>query len=141
MDRRAFLAGVGTGASLSLAGCTGVLGGSSLDEDEYDVGMSSSAFEPSEVTVSVGEELVWGNTSGRAHTVTALEDEIPDGADYFASGGYESQAAAEEGWQSRGGAIDVNATYSHTFEVAGEYGYYCIPHRAMGMVGTVVVTD
>ncbi|QLG64062.1 plastocyanin/azurin family copper-binding protein [Halorarum salinum] len=30
-------------------------------------------------------------------------------------------------------------TYEHTFEVEGEYGYFCIPHEGAGMVGTVTV--
>ncbi|MFB6121592.1 MAG: plastocyanin/azurin family copper-binding protein [Halobacteriaceae archaeon] len=141
MNRRAFLAGVGTGASLALAGCTGALGGSTLADDEYDVGMSASAFEPSVYEVSVGDTVTWGNTSQRSHTVTAVGSQIPEGADYFASGGFDSQQAAEEGWQGQNGAIAVGETYSHTFEVAGEYQYLCIPHRAQGMIGKVIVTD
>jgi len=142
MDRRVFLTGVGAGASLALAGCTGVLGGgSTLDEDEYDIGMSASAFDPVEYEVAVGETVTWGNTSTRSHTVTAVEDQIPDEADYFASGGFDSQSAAEDGWGGQNGSIAVGATYSHTFEVPGEYQYLCIPHRAQGMFGKVIVTD
>jgi plastocyanin len=25
--------------------------------------------------------------------------------------------------------------------VAGEYGYYCLPHEALGMVATITVTE
>lgn len=142
MERRAYLAALGTGSLAALAGCSAVLGGgSSLAEDEYDVGMSASAFQPNYSEVGVGETLVWGNTSGRSHTVTAYAGGIPDGAAYFASGDFDSQDAAEAGWTQFEGAIEPGTTYSHTFEVPGEYSYYCIPHEAMGMQGTVVVTE
>ncbi len=32
-----------------------------------------------------------------------------------------------------------NRTFTYTFTEPGEYPYYCIPHRIMGMVGTVRV--
>ena len=137
--RREVLA-AGTGLVAALAGCAG--GGSTADASEYDVGMGGSFFRPERIEVSVGETVVWRNTGSRAHTVTAYENAIPDGAAYFASGGYESQSAAEDGWMSGfGGAIESRQTYEHTFDVPGEYGYYCVPHEPSGMVGTVVVTE
>lgn len=30
---------------------------------------------------------------------------------------------------------------SHTFEVAGVYDYYCIPHEAVAMIGSVIVGE
>ena len=68
--------------------------------------------------------------------------EIPEGAEFFASGGFETEAAAREAWQDRlGGGIEAGERYTHTFEVAGEYEYLCIPHETGGMVGTVVVEE
>jgi len=141
MDRRAFLAtGLGTVATTALAGCS--VGGSSGTPTEYDVGMTAADFTPGAITVNVGETVVWRNTSSHAHTVTAYEEGIPDAADFFASGGFESQSAAENGWTSgTQGSIAADGEYQHTFEVPGEYGYYCIPHEPSGMVGSVTVVE
>jgi plastocyanin len=143
MDRRTFLAGISVVASVGLAGCNALRDGSAnAEEADYDVGMGGSFFRPSEIEVAAGEPVVWRNTGNRRHTVTAYDDGIPDDAEYFASGGYDSEAAARDGWRSDfGGAIDAGEVYEHTFEVPGEYHYLCIPHEPSGMVGTVVVTE
>lgn len=138
MRRRDVLAGLGVAATTGLAGCGSVLG-SGCGGGDYDVGMSASAFEPQTVTVEVGDTVVWKNTSQRSHTVTAYGSELPEGAEFFASGGYDSTAAAREGWRSNEGAIFTCETYEHTFETPGEHPYFCIPHERQGMVGTVVV--
>lgn len=135
-SRRRVLAGLGSVAAAGLAGC------SSSAKGDYDVGMTAVAFDPPTVTVSVGDEVVWRNTSSRGHTVTAYGDRIPEEAEFFASGGYESEAAAREAYnQNVGGLIDSGQNYSHTFEVPGEYQYLCVPHESQGMVGTVVVEE
>ncbi|MXR42617.1 halocyanin [Halobaculum sp. WSA2] len=139
MDRRRFLATAGAAASLPLAGCAAVLPGSA--GDDYDVGMTAEAFRPYEITVSVGDTLVWENTSTRAHSVTAYEEQIPENADYFATGGYDSEAAAADAWDGNRGAISANERFEHTFEVPGDYTYYCIPHEQAGMVGVVRVEE
>lgn len=141
MRRRALLGLAATGA---LAGCLGFARSEDLscEAGDCDVGMTSTAFVPDTVEVAVGETVVWGNTSSRGHTVTARTGRIPEGADYFASGGYASQTEAVEAWYDDfGGRIDTDATYAVTFEVPGTYEYYCIPHEAGGMEGTVVVTE
>jgi plastocyanin len=138
MDRRSFLATLAAGASAGLAGCG--VGGGNAPSAGYDVGMAASAFTPREVTVAVGDTVVWKNTNSRAHTVTAYEGRLPGGAAYFASGGFESEQAARDGFYGRfDGAISSDETYDHTFELAGAYPYFCIPHERGGMVGTVVV--
>lgn len=137
MRRRRFLAAAGASATLALSGCVGV-----FSADDFDVGMSASAFSPSELTVSVGDEVVWENTSSRGHTVTAYENSIPEAASYFASGGYESESAAREAWkQDLGGRLDNGERFSHTFEVPGRYDYVCIPHETGGMVGAIIVEE
>ena len=139
MNRRRFLAAVGTAASLPLAGCGGVLG--QTVRDDYDVGMTGTAYRPYSLTVSVGDEVTWRNTSTRDHTVTAYADKIPDGAEYFATGGYDSEAAAREAWDGGSGVVSSGDSYRHTFETAGTYSYFCIPHEQAGMVGTVTVEE
>ncbi len=144
MHRRAYLAALGSGGLVGLAGCT-ALGdvGSGLfgEKEEYDVGMTRNAFVPETYEATVGETVVWKNTSSALHTVTAYDDGIPDDAEYFASGGYDSETEAREAWSEGRGGFDTRETFEHTFEVPGRYGYVCLPHERTGMAGMVVVTE
>lgn len=136
-DRRRFLAAVGTTATTGLAGCLGL-----FTSDAYDIGMTAVAFRPATVTVPVGSTVVWKNTSSRSHTVTAYEGSLPDGAAFFATGGYDGETAAREAWNSEGeGIITTNETFEHTFETPGDYRYVCLPHETSAMVGTIKVRD
>ncbi|WP_240938245.1 plastocyanin/azurin family copper-binding protein, partial [Haloarcula rubripromontorii] len=105
------------------------------------VDMQAVAFNPEELTVSVGDKVAWKHAGGEAHNVVAYEEELPEGATYWASGGFESESAAREGWENGKGAVQSGQSYVHTFETAGEHGYFCVPHEAAGMVGTVVVEE
>ncbi|WP_251331084.1 cupredoxin domain-containing protein [Haloplanus pelagicus] len=136
MRRRRLLAALGTGLAVGTAGCTA---GGTVDGVDGDVGMTAQAFEPTTITVATGEEVVWYNNSARAHSVTAYDDGIPSAGEFFATGGYESTAAAREAWDGMSGAITSGETFSHTFDVPGRYNYFCIPHERAGMVGQVVV--
>jgi plastocyanin len=134
MDRRAFLRAAVPTAAVGLAGC---IGGSTPD---YDVGMGAKVFRPTTLEVEVGTTVTWLNTSKQGHSVTAYESGLPEGAEFFASGGYESEQAARDAWgNSTGGTLFEGQEYEHTFEVPGEYPYFCIPHERGGMVGSVVV--
>jgi plastocyanin len=167
-DRRTYLKTIGltaTALSLPLAGCAGSAseetesnsgsdggGGSESTTASGDGGSSDGewaktdavdmtdelGFEPKKIEVSAGTTVTWKNVGAIGHTVTAYEDEIPDGATYFASGGFDSQDAAVEGYPDEGN-IEGEGTYEHTFETKGTYEYYCIPHEMNGMVGTVKV--
>lgn len=146
MDRREFLAAVGTASVGSVTGCSTMLGSGG----EFDVGMRATAFDPATYRVEVGEEVVWQNTSSRGHTVTAYESSIPDEAAFFASGGFETEQEARNAFwdyqrnpdgNDRNGLLTSGDTFRHTFEVAGEHSYLCIPHEQGGMVGTVVVEE
>ncbi|MFC6732314.1 plastocyanin/azurin family copper-binding protein [Haladaptatus sp. DYSN1] len=142
MHRRAFLSTAATALTLSVAGCTS--SGQPDGSAEYDIGMSANRFvHPSDpYEVPVGTTIVWKNTGGRSHTVTAYEADIPDGAAYFASGGFESEQAARDAWTGNlGGSIAPGETYEYTPEVPGEYTYFCVPHEPGGMIATFVVTE
>ena len=123
-----------------LAGCGG--SGSADTPDGTQQGnlvemTDDLVFEPAEITVSAGETVTWENTGSVPHSVTAYEDDLPEGATYFASGGFDSESAARENYPTEG-AIGADETYEHTFETTGEFPYFCIPHES-GMKGTVVV--
>lgn len=139
MDRRRFLVTAGTAATAGLGGClSGFTGGSG----DYDVGMAPASFDPPEVTVEVGDEVLWKNTTSRTHTVTAYENGIPDDGAFFATGAYQSEDAARRAWsENLGGGLSAGDTYGHTFDVAGTFQYFCIPHEQGGMRGTVVVEE
>ena len=94
-------------------------GGGSTKTVEVGAG-SGTSFAPEEVTIAPGDTVVWEWTGeGGAHNVVA-----EDGA--FNSG------SPEEG---------SGITFEHTFQETGEFPYYCAPHEAVGMVGTVVVQE
>lgn len=141
MNRRTFLATTVGLSSAAFAGCIG----QGSTEGDYDIGMSSNSFIPEEYTISVGDTVVWKNTSSRAHSVTAYENTIPADATYFASGGFDSEQAARKSWLRQkgrnGGKILGGKTYKHTFEVPGTYSYFCIPHEVVGMIGKIIVKE
>jgi plastocyanin len=138
MRRRRLLATLGAAATAGGSGCAALGSRGS----PYDVGMTAVAFDPVRITVGVGEEVVWENTSSRGHTVTAYGAAIPEDAAFFASGGYDSETAAREAWQTEiGGRLGTGDVFRHTFEIPGTYEYFCIPHEQAGMVGTVEVTE
>ncbi|MFC4408525.1 DUF5059 domain-containing protein [Haloarchaeobius iranensis] len=126
------------GAETELSGGPNVVEGVPEDADHV-VDMNAVAFDPAELTVSAGDTVAWTHAGGEAHSVTAVEDELPDGATYWASGDFESESAAREGWEHGQGAVQSGQSYVRTFETTGEHAYVCIPHEAAGMVGTVVV--
>lgn len=137
MQRRAFLRAAVSATTIGLAGCIG-----SSTPTDYDVGMGATVFRPTTLRVKPGTTVTWLNTSKQGHTVTAYESGLPEGAEYFASGEFDGEQAARDAWgDSSGGTMFESQTYEHTFEVRGEYPYFCIPHESAGMTGSVVVTD
>ena len=94
-------------------------------------------FNPSEVTIKVGETITWVGRSDDSHTVTAYEDSLPEGAEYFASGGFSSEDEARD--DVAAGLIGDGDTYKVTFTKPGVYEYFCIPHESDGMKGTIIV--
>lgn len=147
MNRRTFLAS-GAVALAIVAGCVQAPqandGGNTTTStptrtpEEHVVEMTDDlVFEPESVTIAAGDRIVWKNVGTATHTVTAYGDEIPAGASYFASGGFESESVAREAFPE--GGIEADATYSHVFETDGEYRYFCIPHEQIGMQGSVTV--
>lgn len=146
MNRRSFLRPLGFGGSVAifaeLAGCT-IRGDSPDDTAPVDgtlVEMTDrNTFEPATVRVPAAETVVWRNVGAIPHTVTAYGNEIPSEAAYFASGGFESEDAARDGYGRGDSNLRAGEQYEHTFAVPGRYEYFCIPHESGGMRGTVVV--
>lgn len=94
-------------------------------------------FVPDTFEVAVGETVTWENVGSVEHSVTAYENDIPKEVTYFASGGFDSESAARDAYPD--GSIAGEETYEYTFDTAGEYQYFCIPHEQAGMKGTITV--
>jgi plastocyanin len=90
-------------------------------------------FQPREITVMVGEVVVWKNTAREPHTVNTVAEncktedgkkwiKIPAGATAFFSG-----------------EIKPGEEFRVRFEVPGTYQYLCVVHEHGTMRGTIVV--
>tara|TARA_B100000927_G_scaffold252310_1_gene217538 strand:- start:344 stop:670 length:327 start_codon:yes stop_codon:yes gene_type:complete len=77
-------------------------------------------FEPAEVTISVGESVHFVNNMLPPHNV--IVEGRPDMA-------HESLAMLP------GEEFDID------FSQAGDYNYWCAPHKGAGMIGTVHVIE
>ncbi|MFB6223323.1 MAG: plastocyanin/azurin family copper-binding protein [Haloarcula sp.] len=166
--RRTFVSGLAVAAGAALAGCSssggssgssdGDSGGGDDGSDGGDTESSDGAsgsewtetstvemtdelgYEPEQIQVAAGTTVTFENVGSIGHTVTAYEDKIPDGAAYFASGGFDSEQAAKDGYSSgQKGNIPESESYEVTLETTGTYEYYCIPHEMNGMVGKIKV--
>lgn len=96
-------------------------------------------FDPETITVSAGATVTFKNDTEESHSVTAYEDEIPQGADYFSSGGLSSEQAARDSVTET--LVGAGETYEVTLDVPGTYRYFCIPHESDGMKGTIEVEE
>jgi len=83
-------------------------------------------FLPDEIKICKGDSVTWVNNKGGPHNVVFDEEAIPSGVNQEKIS-MDTQLA-EEG-----------ETFTMKFDVAGEYGYYCEPHRGAGMGATLVV--
>jgi plastocyanin len=98
---------------------------------------NSHRYEPSTLTVAVGEKVSWRNAGSEAHTVTAYDDGMPAGADFWATGGAPSEKAARD--DIAAGLLKEGESFEMSFDEPGTYRYFCIPHEDDGMKGEIVV--
>lgn len=130
---RTALAGATAGATASAVATDASAQGSTTVEMT-----DSLEFQPASLEVAPGTTVVWETVGSTPHSVTAYEDEIPDDAEYFASGGFGSESEARSAYPD--GAVEQGETYEQTFDAEGEYGYFCIPHEGAGMVASLTVS-
>ena len=89
---------------------------------DHAVTVSGVAFAPVSVTIQVGDKVIWSVTGG-GHTVTSGTGCVGDGL--FDSG-----------------FVGPGGSFEYTFNTAGTYDYFCIPHcGCCVMVGVVVVEE
>jgi plastocyanin len=96
-------------------------------------------YEPDQVVIKAGESVTFVNESSDVHTVTAYEDSLPEGAEYFGSGDFESEDAARDNLEE--GFIKPGEEYEVSLDQPGTYRYFCVPHESSGMRGTIIVED
>ncbi len=68
--------------------------------------------------IDIGDTIIWKSID-KGHNVEFVE--MPDGVEKFKS--------------------KINKDAEYKFEIPGIYLYICTPHKAMGMIGLVVVGD
>lgn len=96
------------------AGCVQNEGTPQNTTSGNDVNIINFAYEPSDITVSVGDTVIWTNMDSVSHTVTS-----------------------DEGGELDSPLLSQGDTYSHTFESAGVYDYHCTVHPFMKGIVTV----
>jgi plastocyanin len=94
-------------------------------------------FDPSDIVVNSGDLLRFVNLSGGPHNVAFDAATVPVAAKMALSAAMPSQMMA-----LMGPLISApKGTYTMALSnvPAGKYSYYCTPHRAMGMIGSITV--
>lgn len=109
--------GHGTPSTTAAAGTEVVISAGAYLPENAD-----EAYSPLEITVPVGTTVRWVNEDATAHTVTSGES---DGVVGSPDGRFDS------------GFINPGDGYSFTFEEAGVFPYFCLPHPWMRGVVTV----
>jgi plastocyanin len=117
-------AGLAAGLALSQVNAPGF----AAETKSVKMGSDSGqlVFVPDEVKICKGDTVTWVNNKGGPHNVVFDEDAIPEGV-------------SQESISMDDQLGDEGATFSKKFDVAGEYGYYCEPHRGAGMTATLKV--
>ncbi|WP_267642258.1 plastocyanin/azurin family copper-binding protein [Haloarchaeobius amylolyticus] len=82
------------------------------------------SYKPENPTVKTGETVKWVWKSNQHNIVVSGQ---PDGAEWEGTKGGTSKL------------FDKGYTYTHTFDTAGTYEYYCSPHKSVGMKAKVTV--
>jgi plastocyanin len=72
-------------------------------------------FQPQTLEIESGTTVEWVNTGTKVHTVTGENSH----------------------WDS--GSLEPGEKFSKEFDQKGTFKYYCVPHRDIGMVGTIIV--
>ena len=102
---------------------------------DYEVKMGGDSgllvFEPAELAIKAGDTVTWINNKMAPHNVIFDDATIPGGDKALATKLSHDQLTFSPG-----------ESYATTFTAdmpAGEYTYFCAPHRGAGMVGKITV--
>ena len=94
-------------------------------------------FDPANFTVHPGDVAEFVNVSGFPHNVGFEPNQIPAGAASVLNAAMAQRAGSLLGPMM----MTANQTYRISFAGApvGAYHYFCLPHKALGMVGVITV--
>jgi plastocyanin len=109
------------------ATATGASGGNTTNSVSIVSGASTlttDAYSPNPIQVSVGTTVTWTNNDAQPHTVTSGSNGQPDNK-FNSSPNFTP-------------LLNPGQTFSFTFTEAGNYPYFCALHP--NMVGTVIVS-
>jgi plastocyanin len=84
--------------------------------------MRGVAFDPADITIGVGETVTWTNMDFLPHTATSGDPGDADAGSIFDSG-----------------TLTLGRSFSHTFDEAGEFVYFCEFHPTMMRDAKVIV--
>ena len=87
---------------------------------------TTDAFSPYPININVDDTVTWTNRDAQPHTVTSGTP----------AGGPDGNFDSSPGFTT---LINAQGTFSHTFEEAGEFPYYCALHP--NQIGTVIVAS
>ncbi|HET9426268.1 MAG TPA: plastocyanin/azurin family copper-binding protein [Gemmatimonadaceae bacterium] len=94
-------------------------------------------FEPADITIKAGDNVKWIMISGAPHNVAF------DPAEIAAAAKPQLMANMDNQMSELSGPLlsNVNETYEISFANVppGKYNYFCTPHLAMNMRGTITV--
>jgi glucose/arabinose dehydrogenase len=104
-----------------VACCVALLASERLAAATVGVNVTDFSFAPRTVTVQRGDTVRWSWVKG-SHSTTSGIPGSPSGQ-----------------WDS--GVQSAGFRFQHTFDRAGSFPYFCTPHGASGMAGSVIVRD
>ncbi len=105
---------------LSLLLCAVSISFNLCAQTSHTVIVNSSTFSPANLTISLGDTVIWTNSSG-SHNVNGTTTTYPSNPESFGN-------AVSSGW-----------TFSHKFNTVGLYDYRCDVHASVGMFGRITV--
>lgn len=78
------------------------------EEKTYDISIQNSTFSPENLTLKIGDTVIWTNQEKTPHTLTS-------------SAGGLAEISSK--------MLDQDQKYNHTFQRAGTFHYHCTLHR------------
>lgn len=126
-SRRAAMARA-AGLAAGVAATTIAAPAYAAETKEVKMGSDSGqlVFVPAKISICKGDSVKWTNNKGGPHNVVFDEENIPSGVD-------QEKISMDDQLGEEGD------TFTMKFDTAGEYGYYCEPHRGAGMNAVLVV--
>jgi plastocyanin len=128
-----------TGGAAGAAGATGAA--APITGKTHDVKMIGDEkgyrFDPANITIKQGDGVKWTMVSGGPHNVAFDANSLPAGAKDKLAANMPNQMSP----LSSNFFMNPNETYTISFAglPKGTYNYFCTPHLAMGMKGTITV--